>query len=54
MGEDQAMNEPQFFQTRMGQQFFERTMPELVKQIARMNELLERIATGLEREHDGC
>lgn len=42
------MNEPQFFQTRMGQQFYERTMPELVKQLKRLNELLERIAGAIE------
>ena len=46
------MSDPQFFQTRMGQQFYERTMPELVKQVARLNELLERIATRLERKDD--
>lgn len=33
----------EFFQTRMGRQFYEGTMPELVRQIARLNELLERL-----------
>jgi hypothetical protein len=37
-----------FFKTRMGQQFYERTMPELVKQIGRLNELLERLVRQLE------
>ena len=38
------MSETPFFKTRMGQRFFERTMPELVKQLARLNGLLERLA----------
>lgn len=40
----------QFFQTRMGRQFYEATMPELVKQLQRLNELLERIAAAHERQ----
>jgi hypothetical protein len=39
------MPEVQFFQTRMGQRFFEHTMPELVRRLTRLNDLLERIAT---------
>jgi hypothetical protein len=38
------MNETPFFKTRMGQVFFERTMPELVKQLVRLNMTLERLA----------
>ena len=34
------MSEVQFFQTRMGQKFYEVTMPELVRQIHRLNDLL--------------
>jgi len=34
------MPDIQFFQTRMGQRFYESTMPELVKQLTRLNELL--------------
>ena len=34
------MSDPQFFQTRMGRQHFEVTMPELVRQIHRLNDLL--------------
>ena len=37
------MNETPFFKTRMGQQFYERTMPTLVKQLERLNELLDRL-----------
>jgi len=36
------MNETPFYKTRMGQRFYEHTMPELVKQLARLNDLLER------------
>lgn len=32
-----------FFRTPMGRTFFERTMPELVRQIARLNDNLERM-----------
>ena len=42
------MNEMPFFKTRMGQVFYERTMPELVKQIARLNELLEQLVRQLD------
>lgn len=34
------MNEIQFFQTKIGRQFYEVTMPELVRQLHRMNDLL--------------
>ena len=37
------MSEPQFFQTRMGKQFYESTMPRLVEQLERLNDLLARI-----------
>ncbi len=43
------MSEPKFFQTRMGQRFFEHTMPELVRQVERLNELLERLVAAQER-----
>ncbi len=33
-------NEVQFYQTRMGRQFYEVTVPELIRQIARLNDLL--------------
>ena len=35
------MNETPFFKTRMGQQFYERTIPELVKQPQTLNDMLE-------------
>ena len=37
------MNEPQFFQTRMGRQFYESTMPKLVEHLERLNDLLARL-----------
>ena len=37
------MNETPFFKTRMGQYFYEKTVPDLVKQLARLNELLARL-----------
>ncbi len=43
------MNETPFFMTRMGQRFYEHTMPELVRQITKLNELLERLVATQER-----
>ena len=36
-----------FHNTRMGHTFFEHTMPELVRQITRLNDLLERLVQKL-------
>jgi hypothetical protein len=36
-------NGPAFFATRMGARFYEATMPELVKQLARLNDNLEAL-----------
>ena len=33
----------QFFQTRMGRQFYEHSVPELARQLRRLNDLLERL-----------
>lgn len=38
-----------FFRTRMGHTFYESTMPSLVRELARLNDNLERLATLLER-----
>lgn len=38
------MMEPQFFQTRIGQRFYERTLPELVRQVERLADAMERSA----------
>lgn len=37
------MSDTPFFRTQMGHRFFEHTMPELVRQITRLNDLLERV-----------
>ena len=37
------MSETPFYKTRMGLRFYDRTMPALVKQLERLNELLERL-----------
>ena len=44
------MSEPQFFQTRMGRTYYDHTLPEIARQLARMNELLQRLAEELERK----
>ncbi len=41
--------ESPFYRTRMGQQFYERTAPEMVRQLERLNELLERLVATQER-----
>jgi hypothetical protein len=38
-----TMSDTPFHQTRMGQQFYERTLPEIARQLARLNELLVRL-----------
>lgn len=43
------MSGPEFFQTLMGHKFYERDFPELVRQLARLNDNLERIAVALPR-----
>jgi len=37
-----------FFQTAMGRTFYDHTMPTIAKELARLNDQLERIATALE------
>ena len=46
------MSEPPFFPKQMGQQFYERTAPELVKQLVRLNDLLERLVCQLEAKDE--
>jgi hypothetical protein len=43
------MTEPGFFRTQMGRTFYDRTMPELVHQITRVADALERVVAALER-----
>jgi hypothetical protein len=37
------MSDVPFYATRMGQRYYEKTLPELVRQIERLNELLEKL-----------
>jgi hypothetical protein len=43
-----TMSDTPFHQTRMGQQYYERTLPEIARQLDRLNELLERLVTLVE------
>ena len=43
------MNETPFFMTRMGHTYYDHTLPELVRQFTRLNELLERLVAAQER-----
>jgi len=50
---------PKFFETRMGQKFFERTVPRLVDELADLNTTLKVIADALtardrSRRSRGC
>ena len=47
------MNETPFHQTRMGREFYDRTVPELVKQLTRLNDILERLAERQDRDGEG-
>ena len=46
------MNDVPFYRTKMGHRFYEHTVPELVRQLERLNELLAQISAGLERKGD--
>ena len=52
------MSETQFFQTKMGRQYYEVTLPELVRQLHRMNGLLalgvEMIEKQVDKRPGGC
>ena len=39
-----------FFRTRMGQTFYEATMPSLVRELARLNQNLERLVAIAEKQ----
>lgn len=43
------MSDVPFFKTQMGHKFYEHTMPELVRQLTRLNAVLERML----QEHGG-
>jgi hypothetical protein len=43
---------PQFFQTAMGRTFYEKTMPELVRQLIRLNDLLEEHLRHVARQRE--
>lgn len=40
----------EFFRTPMGQRFFEATMPSLVRELARLNQNLERLVALAEKQ----
>ena len=44
------MSDVPFHATRMGRQFYDGTMRDLVKQLTRLNELLDRVLTQLEQK----
>jgi len=45
------MSEVQFFQTKMGRQYYEVTLPNLVREIHRLNDMLG-LAVELVEKHD--
>jgi hypothetical protein len=42
------MSDVQFFQTRLGMRHYEHTMPGLVRQLTRLNDLIERFVVQVE------
>ena len=42
---------PEFFQTAIGRTFYDHTLPTIAKELARLNDQLERIATALETKN---
>ena len=43
------MSETPFYKTKMGHRFYEHTMPALVKQLERLNDVLDRLVDRQER-----
>ena len=43
---------PEFFQTRMGQVFYEGTMPALVRELTKLNATLDRLVAVAERDQE--
>jgi hypothetical protein len=43
------MTDHPFHTTRIGQDFLDKAMPALVKEVTRLNELLDRVARAMER-----
>jgi hypothetical protein len=44
------MSDIPFFRTQMGHRFYEATMPSIVRELARLNENLERLLAVVERD----
>ena len=44
------MSDVPFYRTQMGHRFFQATVPGLVRELARLNDNLERLAKVLERD----
>lgn len=47
------MNEPAFYQTRAGRTFYEKTLPELVEQIRRLADAVERLTEKVDTDSKG-
>ncbi len=43
-----------FYRTQMGHRFYEATMPTLARELARLNDNLERLLAALERKPDAA
>ena len=46
------MSDIPFHRTVMGRDYYDRTLPELVRQITRLNDLVERLVAHLETKDD--
>lgn len=44
------MNDIPFYRTQMGHRFYDTTAPSLVRELARLNENIERLLAHIERE----
>ena len=47
------MSAPEFFMTRMGQRFYEATMPKIAEQLERLNANLEALLAELRKHGEG-
>jgi len=48
------MSDVQFYQTRMGRQYYEVTLPELVRQLTRLNDLLALGVELVDKRAENC
>ena len=47
------MDWPRFYRTAMGRQYYDKTVPDLVRQLERLNTILERLVERMPDDKEG-